>query len=178
MNVRIFRVRVMECMCAQTRPQFISHPKQFWGNGVRTHVNSMGKIPCTGGSEEVQTLYAVSHTTASPTHYQLSYSGSHFSMFYCIATMTMLNGQRHEHLSLFACVITVEEAGGRVLPCIADIRFEDQVERAVAEAVKTFGGIDILVNNASAISLTGTLQTPMKRYDLMNGINARGTYLW
>ena len=72
----------------------------------------------------------------------------------------------------------MEEAGGKALPCIVDIRIEEQVEDAVKETVKKFGGIDILVNNASAISLTGTLQTPMKRYDLMNGINARGTYLW
>lgn len=64
------------------------------------------------------------------------------------------------------------------MACVVDIRNEEQVAGAVSEAVKKFGGIDILVNNASAISLTGTLQTPMKRYDLMNGVNARGTYLW
>jgi citronellol/citronellal dehydrogenase len=58
-----------------------------------------------------------------------------------------------------------------------DIRFEDQVEAAVEEAVKTFGGIDILVNNASAISLTGTLETSMKSFDLMHQINARGSFL-
>jgi len=58
-----------------------------------------------------------------------------------------------------------------------DIREESQVLKSVDEAVSTFGGIDILVNNASAISLTGTLETPMKKYDLMNSINARGTYL-
>jgi citronellol/citronellal dehydrogenase len=63
------------------------------------------------------------------------------------------------------------------LGCICDIRFEDQVEEAVDRAVKTFGGIDILVNNASAIQLTGTLQTDMKRYDLMHQINTRGTFL-
>ena len=74
--------------------------------------------------------------------------------------------------------MTVEEAGGKALPCVVDIRIEEQVAGAVKEAVSKFGGIDILINNASAISLTGTLQTPMKRYDLMNGINARGTYLW
>ena len=78
---------------------------------------------------------------------------------------------------VFFC-FTVEEAGGKGLACIVDIRNEDQVEKAVQETVNKFGGIDILVNNASAISLTGTLQTPMKKYDLMNGINARGTYLW
>ena len=64
------------------------------------------------------------------------------------------------------------------MPCIVDIRFEDQVKKAVDETVAKFGGIDILVNNASAISLTPTLKTPMKTYDLMNQINARGTYLW
>ena len=57
----------------------------------------------------------------------------------------------------------VEKAGGKCLPCVVDIREEDQVQKAVDEAVKRFGGIDILVNNASAISLTGTLDTPMKR---------------
>ena len=67
-------------------------------------------------------------------------------------------------------------AGGRALPCPVDIRFEDQILQAVAQAVATFGGIDILVNNASAISLTGTLATPMKRFDLMHQVNARGTF--
>jgi NAD(P)-dependent dehydrogenase (short-subunit alcohol dehydrogenase family) len=75
-------------------------------------------------------------------------------------------------------LLTVEAAGGKALACVVDIRDEQQVKTAVQETVKKFGGIDILINNASAISLTGTLQTPMKRYDLMNGINARGTYLW
>src|ERR1043165_5609034 len=58
----------------------------------------------------------------------------------------------------------MEAAGGKDLACPVDIRFEEQVREAVAKAVATFGGIDILVNNASAISLTGTLATPMKRY--------------
>jgi citronellol/citronellal dehydrogenase len=71
----------------------------------------------------------------------------------------------------------IRAAGGQALPLSVDIREEAAVLAAVAEAVKTFGGIDILVNNASAISLTGTEATPMKRYDLMNGVNARGTYL-
>lgn len=74
-------------------------------------------------------------------------------------------------------LIAVEAAGGRCLPCVVDIQHENQVQSAVDEAVKTFGGIDIVVNNASAIMLTGTLETPMKRYDLMNGVNARGTFL-
>jgi citronellol/citronellal dehydrogenase len=68
-------------------------------------------------------------------------------------------------------------AGGHSLPLAVDIRFEDQVRAAVEKAVQHFGGIDILVNNASAISLTGTLETPMKRFDLMMGVNMRGTFL-
>jgi citronellol/citronellal dehydrogenase len=56
------------------------------------------------------------------------------------------------------------------------VRFEDQIQAAVAQAVSTFGGIDVLVNNASAISLTGTLATPMKRFDLMHQVNTRGTF--
>ncbi|HZR46434.1 MAG TPA: NAD(P)-dependent oxidoreductase [Candidatus Manganitrophaceae bacterium] len=67
-------------------------------------------------------------------------------------------------------------AGGKALACAADIRSDDQIARAVAQAVEAFGGIDILVNNASAISLTGTLQTPMNRFDLLQQINVRGTY--
>jgi citronellol/citronellal dehydrogenase len=71
----------------------------------------------------------------------------------------------------------VEEAGGRALAIACDIRFEDQVLAAVAACVERFGGIDICVNNASAISLTGTEATEMKRYDLMHQVNARGTFL-
>jgi citronellol/citronellal dehydrogenase len=71
----------------------------------------------------------------------------------------------------------VEQAGGRALPLQVDIREEEAVFAAVKQSVETFGGIDILVNNASAISLTGTLQTPIKRFDLMQQINTRGTYL-
>lgn len=63
------------------------------------------------------------------------------------------------------------------MPCIVDVRDEKQVRSAVEEAVKKFGGIDVLVNNASAISLTPTDQTDMKRYDLMHNINTRGTFL-
>lgn len=72
---------------------------------------------------------------------------------------------------------SVEAVGGKALPCVVDVRNEEQVVQAVENAVNKFGGIDILVNNASAISLTGTLATEMKRYDLMNNINARGTFL-
>src|SRR6188474_1536511 len=71
----------------------------------------------------------------------------------------------------------VEAAGGKALAVATDIRDEAQVEAAIAAAVERFGGIDVLVNNASAISLTGTMDTPMKRFDLMHQINTRGTFL-
>ena len=70
----------------------------------------------------------------------------------------------------------IESAGGHALPLQCDIRDETAIQEAVRKTVTRFGGIDILVNNASAISLTGTLGTPMKRVDLMFGINVRGTY--
>lgn len=78
--------------------------------------------------------------------------------------------------TIYSAKEEVEAAGGKALALMVDIRFEDQIADAVAKAVDTFGGIDVLVNNASAISLTGTLETPMKRFDLMHGINTRGTY--
>jgi citronellol/citronellal dehydrogenase len=71
----------------------------------------------------------------------------------------------------------VEAAGGRALPLQCDIREEDAVRAAVAATVDAFGGIDILVNNASAIWLRGALDTPMKRFDLMQQVNARGSFL-
>jgi len=71
----------------------------------------------------------------------------------------------------------VERAGGEALPVAVDVRDEGQVEAAVAAAVARFGGIDVLVNNASAISLTGTEGTPMKRFDLMHQVNARAAFL-
>ncbi|HLM45776.1 MAG TPA: NAD(P)-dependent oxidoreductase [Myxococcaceae bacterium] len=70
----------------------------------------------------------------------------------------------------------IEREGGKALPLMVDIRYEEQLKDAVKQAVERFGGIDILVNNASAISLTGTLETPMKKFDLMFGVNVRGTY--
>ena len=71
----------------------------------------------------------------------------------------------------------IEKAGGKALAIQLDVRDENAVAEAVARTAKTFGGIDILVNNASAISLTPTLATPAKRYDLMMGVNARATFL-
>jgi citronellol/citronellal dehydrogenase len=79
--------------------------------------------------------------------------------------------------TIFTAAADVEKAGGTALAVATDIREEAQVEAAIAAAVDRFGGIDILINNASAISLTGTLDTPMKRFDLMHQINTRGTYL-
>jgi citronellol/citronellal dehydrogenase len=81
-----------------------------------------------------------------------------------------LRGTVHE-----ACA-AIERAGGEALACVADIRDDQAVERAVEATRQRFGGIDILVNNASAISLTGTLDTPMKRFDLMHAVNVRGTF--
>ena len=79
--------------------------------------------------------------------------------------------------TIYTAAKEIEAAGGKALPLICDIREEAQVEAAVNETVKKFGGIDICVNNASAISLTPSTQTDMKRYDLMHSINARGTFL-
>ncbi len=71
----------------------------------------------------------------------------------------------------------VEEAGGEALPIEMDVRFEDQVDAAVARTVERFGGIDALVNNAGAIRLTGTADTPIRRFDLMMDVNVRATFL-
>jgi len=79
--------------------------------------------------------------------------------------------------TIYTAADEIEKAGGKALPVVVDVRDERSVQDAVNAAVTEFGGIDICINNASAISLTGTLQTPMKRYDLMHSINGRGTYL-
>ncbi|MCB9554022.1 MAG: NAD(P)-dependent oxidoreductase [Myxococcales bacterium] len=79
--------------------------------------------------------------------------------------------------TIYSAAEEIEAAGGKALPLVVDIRDEARVEAAVEEAVARFGGIDVCVNNASAIFLAGTLQTPVKRFDLMNGVNARGTYV-
>ena len=79
--------------------------------------------------------------------------------------------------TIFTAAKEIEAACGKALPVTCDVRDEAQVAAAVAKTVETFGGIDILVNNASAISLTGTEATEMKRYDLMHQINTRGTFL-
>ncbi|MEO7158201.1 MAG: NAD(P)-dependent oxidoreductase [Vicinamibacterales bacterium] len=79
--------------------------------------------------------------------------------------------------TIFTAAADVEAAGGQALAIATDIRDEAQVDAAIAAAVARFGGIDVLVNNASAISLTTTLDTPIKRFDLMHQINTRGTFL-
>ena len=79
--------------------------------------------------------------------------------------------------TIFTAAEEIEEVGGTALPIVCDIRYEEQVEAAVEEAASKFGGIDICINNASAIHLTDTVNTPMKRYDLMHNINVRGTFM-
>ena len=79
--------------------------------------------------------------------------------------------------TIYTAADEIREAGGSALPCVGDIRYEEQLQAAVDKAVETFGGIDILINNASAISLTGTEATTMKSYDLMHQINSRGTFM-
>ena len=79
--------------------------------------------------------------------------------------------------TVFSAAEEIEKAGGKALACVVDIRDENAVADAVKQTVAKFGGIDILVNNASAIHLSGTESTPMKRYDLMHGINTRGTFV-
>ncbi|XP_017052685.1 hydroxysteroid dehydrogenase-like protein 2 [Drosophila ficusphila] len=79
--------------------------------------------------------------------------------------------------TIYTAAEEIEKAGGKAHPCVVDVRDEQQVRSAVEAAVAKFGGIDIVVNNASAISLTNTPNTDMKRYDLMHNINTRGTFL-
>ncbi|CAD1479396.1 unnamed protein product, partial [Heterotrigona itama] len=79
--------------------------------------------------------------------------------------------------TVYTAAEEIEQAGGKALPCVVDVRDEARVVSAVENAVQKFGGIDVVVNNASAISLTGTESTDMKKYDLMNDVNARGTFL-
>ncbi len=79
--------------------------------------------------------------------------------------------------TIFTAAKDIEEVGGTALPIVCDIRYEEQVEAAVEETASKFGGIDICINNASAIHLADTVNTPMKRYDLMHNINVRGTFM-
>ena len=79
--------------------------------------------------------------------------------------------------TIYTAAEQIDKAGGRALPLVVDIRDEERVAEAVREAADKFGGIDILINNASAIRTTGTLETPVRRYDLMHGVNGRGTFV-
>src|SRR3954453_3427635 len=79
--------------------------------------------------------------------------------------------------TVFTAAAEIEEAGGTALPIVGDIRDADAVEAAVAQAAERFGGIDVCVNNASAIDLSGSESLSLKRYDLMHAINARGTFV-
>ena len=85
----------------------------------------------------------------------------------------------HKHLpgTIYSAAEAIEKAGGKALPLVVDVRDEAGVQAAVERTVEAFGGVDICVNNASAIQLTGTLATDMKRYDLMHQINTRGTFV-
>jgi citronellol/citronellal dehydrogenase len=78
--------------------------------------------------------------------------------------------------TIYTAAEEIEEAGGKALPLIVDVRFEDQIQQAMEKGAQAFGGIDILVNNASAIFIADTQNTPMKRFDLMHQVNVRGTF--
>jgi len=78
--------------------------------------------------------------------------------------------------TVYTAAAEIERAGGKALPLIVDVRFEEQLQDAAKKAADTFGGIDILINNASAIFLAGVEGLPMKRFDLMHQINVRGTF--
>jgi len=79
--------------------------------------------------------------------------------------------------TIFTAAKEIEGLGGKALPLVVDVRSEEAIQESVEQTVRQFGGIDVVINNASAISLTGTQETPMKTYDLMHSINTRGTYL-
>lgn len=86
--------------------------------------------------------------------------------------------EKHDTLpgTIYSVAEEVEQAGGKALPLLLDVRNDAQIEAVIAAAVEKFGGLDVLVNNASAISLTNTLNTAMKRFDLMMSVNARATF--
>ncbi|MFC8529984.1 SDR family oxidoreductase [Nocardia sp. NPDC057227] len=94
-------------------------------------------------------------------------------------TLIAKTGEPHPKLpgTIHTAAAELERAGGQVLPVVGDIRDDDTVAAAVEATVERFGGIDLVVNNASAIDLAGTEDVPMKRYDLMQDINCRGTFL-
>lgn len=79
--------------------------------------------------------------------------------------------------TIFSVAEEIQSAGGKALPLMVDVRDETMVQTAIAKSIETFGGIDVLINNASAINLSSTQDLPMKRFDLMFSVNVRGTYL-
>jgi len=93
-----------------------------------------------------------------------------------LAKTTQQLQQTHMAGTIYTVADEIKKLGAKALPIACDIRYEDQIRKAVDAAITEFGGIDIVVNNASAISLTGTLDTSLKKWDLMMGINARGTF--
>ena len=83
-----------------------------------------------------------------------------------VSVIVICAHMQYAYISSICMLYVVEQAGGQCLACVMDIRYEDQVARAIKQAVEKFGGIDILVNNAGAINLSGTLDTTMKKYGL------------
>ncbi|OGT58443.1 MAG: short chain dehydrogenase [Gammaproteobacteria bacterium RIFCSPHIGHO2_12_FULL_43_28] len=79
--------------------------------------------------------------------------------------------------TIYTTADEIKKSGGEALPLMVDVREEESVAAAIAKTIDTFGGIDILVNNASAINMSGTLDMPMKRFDLIFGVNARATFM-
>ena len=124
--------------------------------------SSPRRVLITGGSRGIGKAIAL----------RLAKEGAHIA----IAAKTT---EPHPKLegTIFSAAEEIEAAGGKALPIQADIRFEESIQQAIEETVKTFGGIDVLINNASAIGLTPVEQTDAKRFDLMQGINVRGTFL-
>jgi citronellol/citronellal dehydrogenase len=94
----------------------------------------------------------------------------------CIAAKTAESHPKLEG-TIYTAAKEIEEAGGKALPVQCDIRSEEQVKEAIKKCVETFGGIDICINNASAIHLKGVEDIDMKRYDLMHQVNSRGTFM-
>ena len=97
------------------------------------------------------------------------------------ANLVILAKTKDPHPKLSGTIFTAAEeivkAGGKCLPCIVDIRFEEQVKAAIEQAVQKFGGVDILINNASALFLGGTKDTPIKKFDLLFSVNVRATFV-
>jgi citronellol/citronellal dehydrogenase len=129
---------------------------------LSSHTGGQGAVLITGGSRGIGKAIAL----------RLAREGYHIA----IAAKTT---EPHPKLegTIFTAAKEIEALGVRCLPLQCDIRYEEQIQAAVEATAETFGGIDVLINNASAISLTPTEQTDAKRFDLMHGIQVRGTFL-